>query len=825
MKTNGMTALLIAAILTAASSYAFAAAPGEPAPVPPGDATRSGKVKISGIYPHLTAFSSYGEVGIGGVVPWAGKLWMITYPPHEPNGSSDKLYEIDPDLTQHLRPESVGGTHANRLIHRESNQLIIGPYFIDDKGTVRVADIKKLVGRLTATARHLTDPANKVYFIDMEGAIYEVDVHTLGVTKLFDKPVPGWHGKGGYTAQGRLVISNNGERSVGSYAKSKLQVKDLPDNPENAGVLAEWDGKEWKILERRQFVEVTGPGGIYGNPDANSPLWATGWDKRSVMLKLLDGGKWHTFRLPKASHAYDPRHGWYTEWPRIREVGGGKYIMTMHGMFFDFPGTFSAAKTGGIKPMASYLRYVPDLCDWNGQLVLASDEVTIISNKLAGQSQSNLWFGKVADLYTFGPRAGWGGVWVKDAVKAGEPSVPFLINGFDKRVVHLAHESGSVVNFTLEIDANGDGQWTKYQTIAVPASGYQFHILPKDLAGNWIRVTADKDCTATAYFHFASPRDASQDDAAMFASLAKVSDTAPMSGGILRQAKHNRSLQVVAQATDAAGKVSDLGYYEVDQTVTFSKPQEDRTEAVNKVAAIKADFTVDDASVIMTPKSEAAAKKGKNPETAARYRLPKTNAAYDKPFALGQPRGIRELESERLMMNIHGTFYELPLDNGMSLIKPVATHGRQITDYCTWSGLLVLAGNLTSAKPDGHYFATADGKLGLWFGSIDDLWRLGKPVGKGGPWKDSAVKADKASDPYLMTGYDSKKIELSHDAAGDVEMTVEVDIDHHGWVTYKTFTVPAGKTVAHEFPDGYSAHWVRVTAGKDCKATATLTYE
>lgn len=32
-----------------------------------------------------------------------------------------------------------------------------------------------------------------------------------------------------------------------------------------AGVLAEWNGKEWKVVRRNQFVEVTGPGGIYGN--------------------------------------------------------------------------------------------------------------------------------------------------------------------------------------------------------------------------------------------------------------------------------------------------------------------------------------------------------------------------------------------------------------------------------------------------------------------------------------------------------------------------------------------------------------------------------
>ena len=125
-------------------------------------------------------FSSSGECGIGAVVPWAGKLWMITYPPHEPRGGRDKLYAVDSQMNVEIRPESVGGTHACRMIHRESKQLIIGPYFIDAQGRVRAADVHKLVGRLTAVARHLTDPAHKVYFYDMEGAVYEVDVHSLG---------------------------------------------------------------------------------------------------------------------------------------------------------------------------------------------------------------------------------------------------------------------------------------------------------------------------------------------------------------------------------------------------------------------------------------------------------------------------------------------------------------------------------------------------------------------------------------------------------------------------------------------------------------------
>ena len=78
-------------------------------------------VSLSGIYPSLAMFNHEGECGTGAVVPWAGKLWAITYGPHKPFGSSDKLYEISSSLQQTIRPESVGGTPANRMIHRESN--------------------------------------------------------------------------------------------------------------------------------------------------------------------------------------------------------------------------------------------------------------------------------------------------------------------------------------------------------------------------------------------------------------------------------------------------------------------------------------------------------------------------------------------------------------------------------------------------------------------------------------------------------------------------------------------------------------------------------
>ena len=125
-----------------------------------------------------------------------------------------------------------------------------------------------------------------------------------------------------------------------------------------------------------------------------------------------------------------------------------------------------------------------------------------------------------------------------------------------------------------------------------------------------------------------------------------------------------------------------------------------------------------------------------------------------------------------------------------------------------------------------HIIRSADGKAAVWLGVVDDIWKMGKAVGVGGPWQDSPVQAGVPSDPYLMTGYDRKTLTLSHHSAADVKITVEVDITGYGtWKTYRALTVPAGEKVVHQFPDDFNAYWVRTTASADTKATAQLRYE
>lgn len=453
---------------------------------------------VDGIYPHLCMFNEEGECGTGAVVPWAGSLWAITYGPHLPTGSSDKLYQITPDLKQIVRPESVGGTPANRMIHRETNQLLIGPYVIDAKGNVRVVPPAKMPGRLTGAARHLTDPANKVYVATMETGLYELDMRTLAVNTLIreDKindgrfaaffakagrpwpngwaaapqtKVPGYHSKGLSSGFGRVFISNNGENSDEARAN--------PFVP--SGVLAWWSeaGKDWTTIRRCQFTEVTTRDGIYGNehPETN-PIWAMGWDAKSVILAVTtNGADWISYRLPKGSHAYDGAHGWNTEWPRIRDVGMDGLLATMHGTFWCFPKDFSPANPKGIRPLSTYLKVIGDFCRWNDRIVFGCDDQA--QNEFLGkrtlkkdapkryQSQSNLWFVKPEDLTTFGPPSGEGWVWLNEDVRKGEVSDPFLASscGYGQGEFSFTDGAGRPVEYELLYEA--DRNWVRVKAL------------------------------------------------------------------------------------------------------------------------------------------------------------------------------------------------------------------------------------------------------------------------------------------------------------------------------------------------------------------------
>lgn len=800
----------------------------------PLSATAETPRNIGGVFPHLAMYNDHGECGTGVVVPWAGRLWVATYAPHMPMGSSDKLYEITPELQQIIRPESVGGTPANRMIHRESNQLIISHYFIDGDRNVRVIAPKDMPGRMTANARHLTDPTGKVYFTTMEEGLYEVDVKTLGIKCWINdsnankgaviyrdavkSKLPGYHGKGTYTGQGRLIYANNGENSS--------EARKDPTTP--SGALAEWagPGEDWQLVLREQFTEVTGPGGIYGNDSDEDPVWSMGWDHRSVILALLDGGAWHYYRLPKASFSYDGAHGWNTEWPRIREIGTGDDLLaTMHGTFWHFPKTFSIKNSAGIAPRSNYLKVIGDFARWGDYVVLGCDDSaqSEFLNKRAFKaekgaplrSNSNLWFVKPEQLSQLGPALGSGGVWLNEAVKAGQSSDPFLFSGYDSRVLHLGHRGDQPVTFKIEVDREGKSQWTELKQVTVTKNYAWLGFAPGE-KGQWIRITPLQDAKgATAWFHYANKDKRTGEPTSIFNGMAKA-ETVKDVGGVMRSLGGDAvQLGLIAQSRDN----DERPFYTLNDKLELVKQDNSQQRGETWAAAApdpdQIPLKVDGQSILVE-------------EDGKRYRLPLSpDYAEDKPFgeAIGFARRVREVATERDMVNVGGTVYELPARNagGFQHMRPIASHPFRIHDFCSWRGLFVMTGIDLVAEGD-RIIKSDDGKAAVWVGVVDELWQMGKPVGIGGPWTDTKVKPQEASDPYLMYGYDKKKLVITSDRAAKI--TIQLDPSGTGeWFTFDSLEISPDITQNFDFPAGITAHWVRLISDSEAVLTAEFIYE
>jgi len=482
--------------------------------------------------------------------------------------------------------------------------------------------------------------------------------------------------------------------------------------------------------------------------------------------------------------------------------------MTMHGMFWRFPKSFCAAQSSGIAPRSTYLKVVGDFCRWRDRLVFGCDDTAKAEffntrrakGKIAapGQSQSNLWFVEPSRLSEFGPPMGRGGVWVRDDVKSGQASEPFLFAGFDHRVLHLTHGSGREVTFRLEVDSAGNGSFALLREVTVPARGYVPAIFSPEEKGAWIRVSAAQDCrSATAFFNYAA-EDRREP--------APARPRGPAARGYLWSRGENKGTLLLA--------TSDL-LYELDSGLNLRpiRDPELKKWIESNLAPPPSVLAVDQASVIYTD------------EDGRRWRFPKGDSSFDSP-APGA-RVAREVSTERDLFHAHGAFYELPSNNagGIAMVRPVCAHNLPVFDYCSWRGLTVISGLPEAALPAGEFVRSTDGKASLWLGVSDDLWRFGKPCGRGGPWAGSRVRAGQPSDPYLFTGYDQKRLLLSHNLQASLAIRVEVDLTGTGlWVTYRDFEVPAGRPLEHVFPKGYNAYWLRTVARADAEATAILVY-
>lgn len=326
-----------------------------------------------------------------------------------------------------------------------------------------------------------------------------------------------------------------------------------------------------------------------------------------------------------------------------------------------------------------------------------------------GQSQSNLWFVKPEQLAHFGPAAATGAVWVNDEVKADAPSDPFLFAGFRQRSLHLAHDSDAPVTFILETNSGKGSGWKRLRDITVRAHGYEWVTFSPDESGAWIRVRTDRDAAkATADFHYTNAAARTAQAAPIFDGVV-AADAMDYSGGILLTRGDNKRTLDFGAAMVRAGKVAEEAHYELTTDAKLIRAKDDPKafDVLKHNAAVPRGVIATDAASILVID-----------DAGRRWRLPKGDPVLEKDAALPL-RVCREVGHQRDLFQAGGTFYELPAENAGGFIKmrPVTTHGRRITDYCSYRGLLVLAGVSPDAKGE-HIVRSDDGKAALWLGAV-----------------------------------------------------------------------------------------------------------
>jgi hypothetical protein len=502
--------------------------------------------------------------------------------------------------------------------------------------------------------------------------------------------------------------------------------------------------------------------------------------------------------------------------------------MTMHGMFWGFPGTFTASNTAGIRPRSAYLKVIGDYTRWQDQLVFGCDDSAqreFLNKRKAkgnlegpGQSNSNLWFTSLNQPDQLGPNTAEGAVWLNEAVEANVPSEPFLFAGWPNRSAWVQNNSDQDVQLTFDVDKSGTGKWTPLQSIRVGAHKSTPVIFNADAPGEWIRIRSDKLAKLTAHFSYSANDRRSTTANALFSGLSSVT-MANTAGGLLYGLGNNRWALGIAALTYTGGQPTDVGYYELDGTMQLVRKKDAGTlETIKRKFAIPQKVvTIDESSILIVD------------DKGRRWRLPLGHEAYTSLTNQAALRICREVATERDLFNCQGTFYELPAENadGYAKIRPVSSHNLRINDYASYRGLLVMTGiDLKAAEKNNHIIVSDDKQAAIWAGTIDDLWKLGKPTGHGGPWKNTLVKASEVSDPYLIGFYDRRHLTLSHKATKPITFTLEADPVGTGvWMEYKTFTVAPGKAVEYEFAKGFQARWIRFKTDKPCEATTLLNYE
>ena len=342
--------------------------------------------------------------------------------------------------------------------------------------------------------------------------------------------------------------------------------------------------------------------------------------------------------------------------------------MTMHGMFWRFPGDFSAENAGAITPRGSYLKVIGDFTKWGDALVFGCDDSAAneFLNKrsakgkieAAGQANSNLWFTPADKPDHTGPTTAAGAIWLRENLKKGTVSDPFLFQGWDNRCAWITNGSDTAAEICFETDADGKGFWKQIRKITVEAGSSCFVPFSGKDNGIWLRARTDGDVSDfSIQMVYAQKETRTSEPDPMFNGLAEIEKGSVQGSLLYSLGKGRRSLGILS---DIDG---EKVFYEADSTMHIAQVADSAMTAfmTEKFTVPENVISIDSCSVLVTD------------DKGRRWRLPEGHENYDRLCTDGSLRICREVVTERDLFSCHGTFYELPAENaeGYAKIRPV----------------------------------------------------------------------------------------------------------------------------------------------------------
>ena len=440
------------------------------------------------------------------------------------------------------------------------------------------------------------------------------------------------------------------------------------------------------------------------------PIWSIGWDHRSLILMVLDGGKWHAYRLPKASHSYDGAHGWNTEWPRIRDIGEKDLLMTMHGMFWRFPEDLLRRRT---PPASRRARRI------SRSSATSAAGTTASSSAATTPRESEFLNAKTGEDFS-PPRA----VAVESLVHPADNSGSARPGPRPRRgLAARGREGGNAVRAVPvrrlsaadaapgpRSGAGGGihpGDRSRSATehgnpcarSPCPPTDPRWWISPRSDKGEWIRIRADSDChgshrrirllqSRSAGNHSptrssrASPQSDSKTD-----SLLRL-DARPWQKQALAAGLPGRSARTRNRPAEIC--------YELDAEMKL-RPLETAPDP----GELKLGTSLHPRQTQGRGLLRRLHRRAREPTGVCRAGPPRSTIS----LPIGIVRLQREISTERYLFNCHGTFYELPTENagGFAKIRPVSSHNRLIGDFASYRGLLVMTGIESGAAGPAHH--------------------------------------------------------------------------------------------------------------------------